>query len=383
MNITSHKLHDTRYGRQWQDEIEHHWLYPDFQQDERWRRGWVSFDCLAHHPAQDRIYAGITSFDSHQIFMAFDRASGEFIDLGYSEIADPFDAKFHRSLVLAPDGCLYGAVALLHDVDHYHDAPGGSIIRYRPETGELTRLVTPLPHVYIQGMELDAKRNRLYCMCFAPEYLASYDLDSGDIRNLGLIGTGIGGMAQGENLVIDDDGCVWCGWQLTRAWQSSPGPDCARLCKYDPQADRIHFFNEGLPWPDQRPGYAKVEGLFNLGDGYIYASGASGSLYRVDPQTGAATWLFTPTDDRPSRLTSLAVTDHGIFGVTGRDGHCELMRVDLNEDGATCEKLGRIVDADGEPMHQCHHLIATPDGALFLGENDHPERSGYLWEIQL
>ena len=189
-------------------------------------------------------------------------------------------------------------------------------------------------------------------------------------------------MAQGENIVLDDEGCVWSEWSLTRAWQDEPGPDAFRLVKYDPAQDRMVFFQKGLPFPDGRYGYAKAEGLFNLGDGFIYASGANGSLYRVNPADGEAEFLFTPPPDRRSRLSSLVKTEEGIaYGVTGRDGNCELMRVEYRE--GRFEKLGRIIDDDGAAMYQCHHIVATPDGVLYACENDNPYRSGYLWEIIL
>jgi hypothetical protein len=33
-------------------------------------------------------------------------------------------------------------------------------------------------------------------------------------------------------------------------------------------------------------------------------------------------------------------------------------------------------------MWQCHDVAITPDGTLYAGENDHPRRSGYLWQIE-
>jgi hypothetical protein len=199
---------------------------------------------------------------------------------------------------------------------------------------------------------------------------------------LGLIGTGIGGMTQGENLAIDDDGCVWCNWSLTRAWQSSPGPDAFRLCKYDPRQGRIVFFQKGLPMPDGRPGYAKPESFFNLGDGFIYASGANGSFYRIVPASGDATFLFTPTPDRRSRLSSLVKAEDGIaYGVTGRDGQCELLRIHYR--AGTFEKLGWIRDQAGNALFQNHDIVRTADGVLYICENDGPRRSSYVWEVRL
>jgi hypothetical protein len=222
----------------------------------------------------------------------------------------------------------------------------------------------------------------LYGLCFAPEMLISFNLRTGEVQNLGLIGTGIGGMTQGENIVLDDEGCVWCNWSLTRAWQDSPGVDSVRLCKYDPRQRRVIFFHHGLPFPDGRYGNVKPEAYFNFHDGYVYASGFNGSLYRIDPTTGEATFLFTPTPDRPSRLASLAQAGPGIaYGVTGRKGQCELMRVNYRQ--GTFEKLGEIRDDEDNALWQCHDIVRTDDNHLYVCENDHPHRSSWLWEITL
>jgi len=304
MKIRTLKLQNARFGRQWCDEVEHHWVYDDFLARPEWKEGWVSFDCALYEPADDRVYLGITSFDAGQILMAYDRKAGRFMELGYSRVADPFDAKLHRSLVKGPDGCVYAAPALLHCPDRYLEAPGAAVVRFDPARGQIEKLGIVLPHVYVQSLILDQPGEVAYCLCFAPEYLAAYDLRTGRSRVLALLGSGYGGMAQGENIVPDDRGCVWSSWSLTRAWQTEPGPDAIRLCKYDPREDRMVFFQKGLPRPDGSYGYAKVEALFNLGDGTLYASGANGSLYRIDPDTAEAQWLFTPVADRPSRLAS-------------------------------------------------------------------------------
>ena len=381
MHVRSLKLRDVQYGNQWFDEVEDHWDYEEFKADLAWRKGWISMDCALYNEEDNRVYLGITSFDA-DIFRAFDRDTGQFVDLGYSRIADPFDAKFHRSLVKGCDGCLYAAIALLHDVDHYFDAPGSPIVKYDPKSGVLTKLGVPLPHVYIQSLVLDSRTDVLYGLCFPPEKLISFNHRTGESRDLGLIGTGIGGMTQGENIVLDDEGCVWCNWSLTRAWQNSPGVDAMRLCKYDPKQDKIVFFKTGLPMPDGSYGWAKAEAYFNFHDGFIYASGANGSLYRIDPQTGEATFLFTPTPDRRSRLSSMVKAEDGVaYGVTGRDGQCELMRV--NYTVGTFEKLGEVRDDEGNALYQCHDIVRAGDGVLYVCENDNPYRSSYLWEIAL
>lgn len=380
MQIRSWKLKEFDYGSQWFSEVQDRWIYDDFTVDRKWREGWISFDCALYHPMDDRVYLGITSFDATGIFKAFDRKAGKFIDLGYDRVADPFDAKFHRSLVEHRDGCIYAAPALLHCSDKYLDAPGAAVVKFNPCTGNMEKLGIVLPHVYIQALTLDSEREVLYCQCFPPEYLASFDLRTREVKNLGLLGSGYGGLAQGENLALDDEGCVWSSWSLTRAWQDRPGPDAIRLCKYDPREGRVRFFQHSLPRYDGSRGFAKLESFFNFGDRCMYASGGNGSLYRINIASAEAELLFTPTLDRPSRLSSMVKSTDGVaYGITGRNGQCELLCV--NYKTGQFEKLGPIVDADGVAMYQCHDIVVTTDGVLYACENDNPYRSSYLWEI--
>lgn len=380
MKVKALKLRDVNYGNQWFDEVEDRWEYKDFLKDEAWRKGWISMDSLFYNAEDDRVYLGITSFDA-DIFRAYDRKTGAFVDLGYSRVADPFDAKFHRSLVKwEKDGCLYGAIALLHDVDCYWQAPGGAIVKYDPRSGRIEKVGIPMPHMYIQSICLDQARGVIYGFTFTPERMFRFNLADGRADDLGPISSGMC-MAQGENIELDDEGCAWCSWSVTRAWQNTSGEDKHRLCKFDPRTDRIHYFDAGLPNPDGSYGYAKVEGLFRLGKDRLYASGANGSIYRVDTETGMGTYLGTPIPDRRSRLTTLRKgPDGAAYGVTGRDGKCEVIRFDLKTE--KYELMGPVSDGD---LHcwQAHDVAVTPDGTIYAGENDTPYRSGYLWEIKL
>ena len=297
-------------------------------------------------------------------------------------MADPYDAKFHRSMQLTADGgTLYAATALLHDVDRYFEAPGGGLFAHDTGSGATRKLGIPLPHVYIQSIALDERRGWIYSMHFTPERLSRFELETGASRDLGPLGSGMA-MAQGENVLLDDDGCAWCGWGLTRAWQNEYGPDAFRLCKFDPREDRIVYYDSGLPRRDGSYGFAHVEGLFNLGTGCLYASGDNGSLYRIETDSAVVRYLGTPIPDRPSRLTNLVMHGDGkAYGVTGRFGECQVLRFDPQDD--SWELGATIVAEDGTAMYQCHDVTVTPDGVLYAGENDNPHRSGYLWEIPL
>jgi len=379
LKVKSLKLKNRNFGSEWQDVTEDRWNYEDFLQDDRWRKDWISFDCLCYVPPVDTVYVGITSFNA-DIFWGWNRSKQEWVSTGYERVADPFDAKFHRSLMYY-GGHLWGACALLHDIDNYWDAPGSPIIKYDPKTNEIARVATPLPHHYIQATCLDAQRQIMYCQTFTPERLVSYDLNTGESKDLGLTGSGLH-MGQGENIVLDDNNCVWGSWSLTRAWQSAPGVDKFRLYRYSPETGKINFLKTGLPNPDGSYGTTKLEALFNFGTGCLYASGGNGSLYRIDIDTGKAKYLGTPIPDRRSRLASMAIGPDGCaYGVTGRDGQCELLRLDPKTE--EYELLGDIVDEDGVHCWQIHDVEITPDGKLYAGENDVVHRSGYLWEINI
>jgi sugar lactone lactonase YvrE len=378
MRIRVHRYKDKDFGNQWFDEVQDRWEYEDFIRNRDWRENWISFDCACYEGGL--IYLGISSFDA-DIFRAFDPATGRFIDLGYRAVADRYDAKFHRSLVKREkDGCLYGAIALFHDIDRYWDAPGGAVIRYDPANEKFTRMATPLAHVYIQMICLDNARDMLYGVTFTPERLFRLDLTSGCAEDLGPVSSGFE-FTQGQNIVVDDAGCVWTAWTVTRAWQDTPGADSRRLCKFDPALGRMVYYRNGLPRANGSAGYAKLDGLFNFGDGTLIATGGNGSLYRIDPASGAATLLGTPIPDRPSRLSAMALgPDGAAYGVTGGRGRCEVIRFDPRSEKYAL--LGSVV-AEGVQCWQVHDVVMTPEGVLYACENDNPYRSSYLWEIQL
>lgn len=386
MKVTALKLRDSNFGDQWNTELEDHWEYADFLEKDDWRKNWISFDCLCYDVTTDTVFAGITSFDA-DIFWGWNRKEQKWVDAGYARIRNPYDAKFHRSLVRdSRNGCMYAAQALLHDIDRFWEAPGASFVKYNPSSGDIAKLAIPMPHVYIQSVVLDESRDMLYGQTFTPENLVSYNIKTGESRWIGPTGCGFA-MAQGENITMDDNGCIWGAWQVTRAWQSQAGVDSHRLYKYDPEGGRISYLNKGLPNPNSTHGHMKPEGFFNLNTGCLYVSGGSGILYRVDPKTGDATLLFQPIGDegrrRRSRLASMTLAPDGFaYGVVGRDGECEVMK--FNPKDESYELLGALKDSDsGVPAWQIHDICAAPDGTLYAAENDNPGRSSYLWEISL
>ncbi len=375
LKVRAISLHD-HHIPDWGNDIEDRYEYGDFVADPALRRQWISFDSVLADG--NRVYLGITSFDA-DIFRAYDRRADAFIDLGYSKIADKFDAKFHRALIRSRDGNIYGAIALLHDVDQYFDAPGGAIVRYNPDTGALSKIGIPIPHVYTQAMAIDEDRRIAYCQHFTPEYLSSTHLDTGEVRNLGLVGSGLA-MGQGENIVLDAKGRLWGAWSVTRAWQNNPGVDQYRLFRYDPEVGRIEFFRHGIPHIDPAlPGADHIDGLIAAPNGMLYCGSKAGGLFRIDPETAEVTLIGSPVP--PRRIAAFDIGPDGhLYGIGGCFGHATLFRMDLQTE--EYQVLGRIADpVRNASAWQIHCMSFAADGTLYGGENDNPRRSSYLWEI--
>jgi len=377
MKIKAYPFNNNRFSN-WHTEVLDKWQYSDFLNHKHWKKGWISFDCCRYMKDSKTLYLGLTSFNA-DIFYAFDTKKKKFFSTGYEKIKDKYDAKFHRSLeFFEKDRCLYAAVAQLHDIDRYHDAPGGAIIKYNPANSHIEKVDIPFPHTYIQSICLNQEKGIIYGITLIPEKLFSYEISSGRVLDLGLIGS-CNDIAQGENIEIDSHGCVWCGWNILRPWQSSPGPDSHRLCKYNPEIKKISYFNEGLENPCG-DGFVKVEGIFNL-DGNMFASGGNGSIYLIDIKTGYGHHICTPVKNRKSRLASLRMAEDGFaYGVIGKQGNCELLR--FNPVKKTFSLLGNL-STGTERCWQIHDIAITPEMTVYACENDNPYRSGYLWEISL
>lgn len=350
------------------------WDYDRMSSDPGRAKNWISFDALTYNPADDCVYCGITDF-SNDIFYRYNRRVGRFECLNFLSIADPYDAKFHRSLELDDDGVLWAATALLHDVDRFHQAPGGSIIRYDTKTGKLEKVCIPFPNVYIQSLVLDRERRLLHGVTFTPERLFTYKIDTGEVIDHGPIGSGIE-MAQPERPVLDSRGRLWCTWGVTRAWMDSTGPRPIRLLCLDPEANKIRFYDHGIE-PLGRYDRGRVDGMLRGKDGNIYLGSSLGALYRLDPRTAKVTYLGKPVPGE--RMAGLECGPGGeIYLACGRPTPYIVKFIPGPD---TFDILGPIRDENlGRQPFQIHDICIAGDGTIYAGENDNFGRSAYLWE---
>jgi hypothetical protein len=329
----------------------------------------ISFTCLLAHP-DGYIYCGITAFKG-DIFWRFDPKTGEFTDLGYKAVGEQYEVKIHRSLELASDGTIYGATATLYTLDQRLNTVGGRIFKYHPSVGKIEMLATPCKRDYIQTITLDEKRQLIYGMVCPVYKFFVYNLATDTVQDNDYMGsiTHIG--------AIDDDGFYWGTWDAVYHY----------LFKYDPSTGKITFFHHSIPEGKEcagimYPGAGPVDTMINGHDGYLYIGTCGGTLVRLDPKTAQCEYLGRPYPTR--RLPGLVIWHDSVLIGAGGDNQGGFVFTYDRKNGAM-QNLGPIVDSTtGEKLFRVHDLRLSLDGkTAYVAETDVPDRSGYLWQVEL
>jgi hypothetical protein len=397
--VCVHKLRDVRLEG-WHEKIVGRWHYRDLIADPAWSKGWISFDSLCWDETRGLLFCGLNSLDGELLYR-FDPRSNEFTSCGTQRWADKFDSKIHRGLLKSPvDGKIYFGTSLLHDADQQHEAPGGKLVRYNPDADEFEVLGIPEPHLYLQSIAADWRRGILYAFTYPAEFLVRFDLNTRVSRRLAYIGNAVS-LAQPHNAVVDCHGRLWGTYAETRAWDEVPSPQPIRLFSYDPDNDRITWFERGLSRraereqlvPDPPPRYAIPTEMIETrhkddygfcdamaydGNRFIYAGTVAGVLCRVDIESGDVTKIANaiPT----GRLPAIMIRDGILYAAGGIKGQTQALRWKIGS--KTIEDLGDLADpASGQRPARIHDLAADGSGRIYLAENDHHERSSYLWSL--
>jgi len=358
------------------------WTYRRFKEDPRTLGDWVAFTTVLYCPEDGLVHCGLTRFNN-DILYVFDPAGETFRSLNYRKVAEPFEVKIHRSLVIHDDGYIYGATALLHDIDQAASAPGGKIFRYRPGgEGGIEILGMPVPHAYIQSLALDRKRNILYGFTFVPEQMFRFDIKTRMATDLGLIGSCLF-IGQAHRPCVDDQGVVWGTWGSYYSRGSLP-TEGHRVCllRYHPDREKLDFLQYGLDG-EGVSSTEMIDEAVNGGDGYLYLGTRSGKLYRLDPRMARPVFLGKP-GFYLQRLGGIVVTADGRMYLTAgdKDG-ARVFRYHMHR--GEFDDLGPIYDPLRRVSAEKIHCLTMDEkrGILYGGEIDNVRRSSYLWSMRL
>jgi len=321
----------------------------------------IAITTIMYNPNDGLIYCGLTDMRNDLLY-TFDPASKEFRSLGFAEVAEKYDVKIHRSLVLDDDGTIYGATACLHDIDERMKAPGGKLFRHDPSSGKTEIIAIPVERDYIQNIAFDRVRRIIYGMTYPVGKFFRYDLGEGKKAEF-YIGT------YPHFQAIDDDGGVWGAWGESN-----------RLFRYDPDADEMCWYRITLP--RMSPGdTGGVDGIINGGDGYLYIGSVAGALFRLDPKGPEIKYLGKPCPGM--RMACLTIGEDGlIYGVAGYNRDTSIFAYD--RDSEKFYNLGPVYDPERDTIcYIAHHVTMTDRRTLYTCETDNPVRPGYLWECKL
>lgn len=400
-SVKAHILRDYKLEG-WKKEIAGRWSYRDLASHEEWFKGWISFDTVAWNPFDQRLYCGLNSLDGDLLYR-FDPGAHKFDSMNTRRWTDPFDVKIHRTLLLNPrDRCLYFATSLLHDLDQQHEAKGGKLVKFDPQTGAFTLIGVPAEHLYVQSIAADWEREIIYAFTYPAEAVYRVNLASGESKLVAYL-TNATMFVQPHNAVVDKEGWLWATCAETRAWDENVGREPVRLFKYHPEGDRFVWFDYGLSRkadPNQlladpaapegvgsslaetrhKNDFGFCDSMAYDGDRTIYAGTVAGVLARIDTTSGNVEKVANVT--ATGRLPALAVKDGVLYGAGGMNGHTQLIRWDTRTD--RIEGFTDLSDpAQNEPPARVHDLAIDDEHRIYLAENDNHRRSSYLWEVQL
>jgi hypothetical protein len=341
--------------------------FKELRTDPVTRDNWVSFTAVEWNTAEDCLYVGMTAFDT-DLLWRFWPDSGEFESLGFKDMApDPRYLKIHRGLTSDGQGGYYFGTAGLIDLDERNEAPGGAVYHY--SRGQFELLGIPLQHDYIQNIEVDLKRGRVYGVTYP--VIRFFDYDFKKRKTLFSFFTGSHFHESG----LDDDGYFWGTWSTRRG-------HC--LFRYHPDVGEPEFFDESIPNldPDHLfnfPMNGPIDSCINGGDGYLYFGTTLGELYQLDPRIGKHVLLGKPTDG--IRLSGLTASPGGrLLGSYGAYNETGLFTYDRKT--GEFSDLGAVRDDDAS-CFMIHDIAWDGGSRVFAAETDNVDRSSYLWEVHL
>ena len=273
--------------------------------------------------------------------------------------------KIHRGLQVGPDGCLYFGTAALVNIPERHEAPGGRLFRYDPGKDEYEFLGRPVPHDYIQNIDVDHCRGILYGATYPLGQFFAWDIEKRKPLCTAYIAD------WPHQVCVDDEGDCWA------TYNAVPGGRSLRLLRYSVNENRLLWTDVALPGDAPGEG-AAIDSFVNGGDGFLYVGTDTGALLRLDPRRTAVEFLIKPAPSK--QFGALTQANGKLYGIAGTGGTAQVFSYDLRSGGVVL--YGPARDAERlATIFRPHELALGPNGCLYCPETDNPERQCYFWEI--
>lgn len=341
--------------------------FKTLRQDPNLRRNWISFTAVDWNASEGCLYTGLTAFDG-DILWRFWPDEARFESLGFAQVSrDPQYVKIHRGLTPDGEGGYYFGTAALPDLDERPNLAGGAVFHYKG--GQFECLGIPAPPDYIQNIEVDLQRQRVYGVTYPVIQFFDYDLAQRRTRQRLFTGSHF------HESGLDDDGYFWGTYAARRG-------HC--LMRYHPDRKAPEFYDQPIPNLDANhaftfPMNGPIDSFINGRDGFLYFGTTLGELYQLDPRDGRISLLGKPSAG--IRLSGLVVGPEGkLLGSYGAYSETGLFLYDRTTRAFT--DLGRMQDAEAS-CFMIHDIAWDGRERVYAAETDNVDRSSYLWVATL
>lgn len=353
--------------------------------------------------ASSGLIYGCTSGEESYLFI-FDPLINKVRHLG--KIPGAEQTGVHHSLVEDKDGNIYigtganifedvnlskwGApgdkldITLWKDIkNHFRNYPGGRLLRYKPASNDIVKLVgnnaevedlgMPLANNSIYALTIDPKGREIYGLTYPDGHFFTYNISQKKFRDLGQVDTQR--VYHGPErhwrtlpraLVCDDSGRVFM--------SSTKG----MINYFDPKQGKLVSTNIEIPgdyyYMQFYEDYTSVEYFAKDGNGLIYGGTTDGYLFSFDPRVMRLRNLGKPRASR--RLRCLTVGGDGkvymMAGEISSTRPCQFYSYDPGAGGF--ETLGLLI-VDRSPYYykrgqQFDAMTTGTDGTIYLGESE-------------
>jgi len=328
------------------------------------------------------VYGGTTGFQAH--LFALKPAGALVRPLGRV----PGAHSIHHSLVAPEDGMIYFGTSLWNRgrldlrgkdiVGAYNGFPGGHIFRLDPKEEEKNRIRTHWADPArdcpgLTDLGIPVAGDGIHAMAGSGDELYGVSFPGGVFFVFDIARRTVSFRQNicGQPLAENPHRSVPRDLVIDRDGNVWGTGDYGRFFKYDPAARKLTHLDIAVPCLPGREFMNVVDSFALAADGKIYGGDSDGYVFCLDPKTASVRNLGKPLWQK--RIRALAVgADGDIYGVGGEE--LGIARLFVYRTAANAFDILGLIEANHPPYYnwlanEFDDMVAGHDGTIYIGEN--------------